>query len=64
MIKLRKMQREIIAEKDISFLVIINEGKPQGVLSESDFVRKIAAEDKKASEDLRFQRLCHTSFVQ
>ena len=41
---------KIIAEKDISFLVIMNEGKPQGVLSESDFVRKIAAEDKKASE--------------
>ena len=43
---------KIIAEKDISFLVIMNEGKPQGVLSESDFVRKIAAEDKKASEIL------------
>ena len=41
---------KIIAEKDISFLVIMNDGKPQGVLSESDFVRKIAAEDKKASE--------------
>ena len=41
---------KIIAEKDISFLVILNEGKPQGVLSESDFVRKIAVEDKKASE--------------
>ena len=37
---------KIIAEKDISFLVIMNEGKPQGVLSESDFVRKVAAEDK------------------
>tara|TARA_Y100000588_G_scaffold253153_1_gene267672 strand:+ start:141 stop:557 length:417 start_codon:yes stop_codon:yes gene_type:complete len=41
---------KIIAEKDISFLVIMNEGSPQGVLSESDFVRKVAAEDKKASE--------------
>jgi CBS domain-containing protein len=41
---------KIIAEKDISFLVIMNDGKPQGVLSESDFVRKVAAEDKKASE--------------
>ena len=41
---------KIIGEKDISFLVIMNDGKPQGVLSESDFVRKIAAEDKKASE--------------
>ena len=41
---------KIIAEKDISFLVIMNEGKPQGVLSESDFVRKVAAEGKNASE--------------
>jgi len=41
---------EIIAEKDISFLVVINDGIPQGVLSESDFVRKVAATDKKSSE--------------
>ncbi|MDA0756388.1 MAG: CBS domain-containing protein [Crenarchaeota archaeon] len=41
---------KIIAEKDISFLVIMNDGKPQGVLSESDFVRKVVAQDKKASE--------------
>ena len=41
---------EIIAEKDISFLVVINDGIPQGVLSESDFVRKVAAMDKKSSE--------------
>jgi CBS domain-containing protein len=41
---------KIIAEKDISFLVIMNDGSPQGVLSESDFVRKVAAEDRKASE--------------
>ena len=41
---------EIIAEKDISFLVVINDGIPEGVLSESDFVRKIAAADKKSSE--------------
>ncbi len=41
---------KIIAEKDISFLVIMNDGSPQGVLSESDFVRKVAAEEKKESE--------------
>jgi len=41
---------KIIGKKDISFLVVINDGIPQGVLSESDFVRKVAAEDKKASE--------------
>ncbi len=41
---------EIIAEKDISFLVVMKDGYPEGVLSESDFVRKIAAVDKKSSE--------------
>ena len=43
---------KIIAENDISFLVVMNDGIPQGVLSESDFVRRIAAEDKKSSEVL------------
>ena len=41
---------KIINEKDISFLVVMDEGLPVGVLSESDFVRKIAAEDKKSSD--------------
>ncbi len=41
---------KIIAEKDISFLVVINNGIPEGVLSESDFVRKVAAEDKKSGD--------------
>ena len=43
---------KIIAENDISFLVVMNDGIPQGVLSESDFVRRIAVEDKKSSEVL------------
>ena len=43
---------KIIAENDISFLVVMNDGIPQGVLSESDFVRRIAVEDKKSSEIL------------
>ena len=43
---------KIIAENDISFLVVMNDGIPQGVLSESDFVRRIVAEDKKSSEVL------------
>ena len=30
----------------------MNEGLPEGVLSESDFVRKIAAEDRKSSDVL------------
>jgi len=41
---------KIIAEKDISFLVVMNDGLPIGVLSESDFVRKIVTEDKKSSD--------------
>ncbi len=43
---------KIIAENDISFLVVMNDGIPQGVLSESDFVRRIAVEDKKSSDVL------------
>lgn len=41
---------KLIAEKDISFLVIVKEDKPIGVITERDFVRKIAAEDKNASQ--------------
>ena len=40
----------LISEKDISFLVIMENGSPIGVLSESDFVRRLAADDKKSSE--------------
>ena len=43
---------EIIAEKDISFLVVMDDGIPEGVLSESDFVRKVVAQNKKPSEIL------------
>ncbi len=39
----------ILKEKEISFLVIIKEGKPTGIVAEIDIVRKIAAEDLKAS---------------
>ncbi len=40
---------KLISEKDISFLVIVKDDKPIGVITESDFVRKIAAQDKQAS---------------
>ena len=40
----------LISEKDVSFLVIIKNNIPIGVLSESDFVKRLAADDKKASE--------------
>jgi len=39
----------ILKEKEISFLVIIKDGKPSGVVSERDIVKKIAAEDLTAS---------------
>ena len=41
---------EIISEKNISFLVIMKEGLPIGVLSESDFVRKLNTTNKKSSD--------------
>ena len=41
---------KLIAEKDISFLVIVKDEKPIGVITERDFVRKIAAEDKNAAQ--------------
>jgi len=39
----------LISEKDVSFLVIMKNVSPVGVLSESDFVKRLAANDKKAS---------------
>ena len=41
---------KLITEKDISFLVILKDDKPIGVITERDFVRKIAAENKNAAE--------------
>ena len=40
----------LISEKDVSFLVILDGDTPVGVLSESDFVKRLAADDKKASD--------------
>jgi len=40
----------LISEKDVSFLVIMKNNIPIGVFSESDFVKRLAADDKKASE--------------
>ena len=41
---------KLLDSKDISFLVVIKDEKPVGVVSERDFVRKISAQDKIASE--------------
>ena len=40
----------ILKEKEISFLVIIENKKPIGIVTERDIVKKIAAENKVASE--------------
>lgn len=40
----------LMTQKDISFLVIVKNGKPVGLITERDIVRKLAAEDKKASD--------------
>ena len=39
----------LISEEDVSFLVIMKNNVPVGVLSESDFVKRLAANDQKAS---------------
>ena len=39
-----------ISEKDISFLVVRKDSKRIGVVTEKDFVRKIASNDKQASK--------------
>ena len=41
---------KLISEKDITFLVVVKDGNPIGVVSERDFVRKITAEDKQSSK--------------
>ena len=40
----------ILKDRDISFLVVVKESKPVGIISERDIVRKIVAENKQASE--------------
>jgi CBS domain-containing protein len=41
---------KLITEKDISFLVIVKDGKPFGVVTERDFVQKINSQDKQSSK--------------
>ena len=38
----------ILKEKEVSFLVVVKEGKPIGIVSERDIVRKIVADNKDA----------------
>ena len=38
----------ILKDKEISFLVVVNDNKPIGIVSERDIVRKIVADNKDA----------------
>ncbi len=40
---------KLISEKDISFLVIVKDDKPIGIITERDFARKIAAQNKQSA---------------
>lgn len=40
----------MLKEKEISFLVIVKNGIPIGIITERDIVQKVVAEDSKASE--------------
>ncbi len=41
---------QLLKEKEISFIVITKNNKPIGVVTESDFVRKLIVDDKIASK--------------
>ncbi len=41
---------KILSDKDISFLVVTEGDNPVGIISEADYVRKLAVNDKRASE--------------
>ena len=41
---------KLLVEKDISFLVVTEGQNPVGILSEADYVKKIASLDKRPSE--------------
>ena len=41
---------QLISKNSISFLVIVKDGKPIGVVTEKDFLQKITSEDKQASK--------------
>jgi CBS domain-containing protein len=41
---------KLLVEKDISFLVVTEDQNPVGILSEADYVKKIASLDKRPSE--------------
>ena len=50
---------KLMTEKDISFLVIEKDGKPTGVITERDFVRKIVSKAKDASQIVLSEIMSH-----
>ncbi len=40
----------LLSEKDISFLIIMQDGKPIGLVTERDFLKKVSAKNRLASE--------------
>lgn len=40
----------LLAEKNISFLVVVKKGEPIGLVTERDLARKVSTTDKKSSE--------------
>lgn len=43
---------KVLEEKDISFLVILQDGKPAGVVTERDYLRKLVLKEKNPNETL------------
>lgn len=43
---------KLLQEKDISFLVVVEQNNPVGIITEADFVRKLVAQDKRPSDVL------------
>lgn len=52
----------ILRESDISFLVVVDNGAPAGVVTERDFVRKMVCDDRRASE-VPLKEIVSSSFL-
>lgn len=52
----------LLRERDISFVVVLANGRPSGILTERDIVRKVAAEDK-LSSSMSVSSVCTDSFL-
>ena len=52
----------ILKEKDISFLVVVKDCKPVGVISERDIIRKVVAERIESKFHTTRSQLCQKNF--